>query len=438
MKLHTRVMLGLAGGAAAGIGANLILGGEHAVVAWLNRYLAGPVGQVFLRMLFMIVMPLVFASIALGVAGIGDVRKVGRIGGKVLGFFSITTAMSALLGLALAATLRPGDSLAPEIREALLATYAEDAGAKVQLAAKGGFGVDTLVGIVTRNPVRSAADGDMLGVIFFSLMFGAAVTLIREDRARTMTSWLESLGEVVEKIVAIAMRLAPYGVAALIFGVTSRFGYAVLEPLGFYVLVVLGGLLLHAAVTLSLLVRLLVGVRPGLFYARIREALITAFSTSSSSATLPTSIAVGERNLGLPASIAGFVYPLGATLNMHGTALFEGLTVIFLAQVFGVDLGLGEMAVVMVMCVITAIGTAGVPGGSIPLLVGVMVMFGIPGEGIAIILGVDRILDMARTTLNVAGDHATAVWIAKSEGVWTPASIPPTPGTDEKRLDETP
>ncbi len=438
MKLHTKVLVGLGAGAAAGITANLTLGGAHPVVAAADHYVANPVGQIFLRMLFMIVMPLVFASISLGVAGIGDVRKVGRMGGKTIGFFIVTTGLAVLLGLVLAVVVRPGASLDPEMRARFLEMYAGDAAAKVETAATSTFGVDTLVGIVTRNPVKSAADMDMLGVIFFSLVFGVAITLVRADRAKTMMTWLEALSEVVEKIVSIAMRLAPYGVAGLIFGVTSRFGFAVLEPLAIYVAVVLGGLLLHALITVSFLVRFLVGLSPVLFFSRIREALITAFSTSSSSATLPTSIAVGERNLGLPSEVAGFVYPLGATLCMHGTALFEGVTVLFLAQVFGIELSVVQMAVVMVMCVITAVGTAGVPGGSIPLLVGVMVMFGIPGEGIAIILGVDRILDMARTTLNIVGDHLTATWIAKSEGLWTPAMVPATPGTDETRLDETP
>ena len=436
MKLHTRVMLGLAAGAAAGVTANLVLGGEHGAIAWINRYVAGPVGQIFLRMLLMIVMPLVFASIALGVARIGDLRRVGRIGGKTLIFFFVTTAISATVGMLLAATLRPGDSLAANIREQLLATYAADAGAKVEAAAKSGFGIQTLVDVVTRNPLKSAVDGDLLGVIFFSLLFGAAVTLVKVEAQKTMVSWLEALGEVVEKIVGIAMRLAPYGVFALIFAVTSRFGFAILRPLGFYVAVVIGGLLIQGGLIHSLLLRGLVGLSPVLFFSRIREALVTAFSTSSSNATLPTSIAVAERNLGVPPSIAGFVYPLGTSLNVHGTALFEAATVMFLAQVFGVDLGVGQMAIIVFMCVLT--GTAGVPGGSIPMLVGIMTMFDVPGEGIGIVLGVDRILDMARTTLNVADDHLAAVWVARSEGVWSPAMVPATAGTDEKRLDDSP
>jgi DAACS family dicarboxylate/amino acid:cation (Na+ or H+) symporter len=438
MKLHTRVMIGLLAGAAAGIAANLGLGGEHAAVAWLNKYVAGPVGQVFLRLLFMIVMPLVFASIALGVAGIGDVRKVGRIGSKTLGFFVVTTAIAAAIGLVLCELVRPGERLDPAVRAGLLEAYAVDAGSKIEAAGRTGFGIDTLVNIVTRNPIRSAAEGDMLGVIFFSLIFGAAVTLVRADRAATITAWLDAVNEVMTKIVSMAMRLAPYGVAGLIFGVTSRFGFSILGPLGLYVGVVLGGLALHGVVVLGALVKVLVGLPPGLFFSRIREALVTAFSTSSSSATLPTSIAVGRRNLGVPQEIAGFVYPLGATLNMHGTALFEGVTVIFLAQVFGIDLSLGQMIIVVAMAVLTAIGTAGVPGGSIPLLVGILAMLGIPPEGIAIVLGVDRILDMARTAVNILGDHVTTVWIARSEGAWTPASVPAAPGTDEKQLDETP
>jgi DAACS family dicarboxylate/amino acid:cation (Na+ or H+) symporter len=228
----------------------------------------------------------------------------------------------------------------------------------------------------------------------------------------------------VIKIVEMAMRLAPYGVTALIFGVTSRFGFHLLKPLGAYVLVVIGALLIHVLVNLSMILRFVVGINPFTFFRRIRAALVTAFSTSSSSATLPTALSVAERNLGIPPSIAGFVLPLGSTMCMNGTALFEGITVIFLAQVFGVNLDLGQMIVVMIMAVLTAVGAAGVPGGSIPLLVTILVMFGIPAEGIAIILGVDRILDMSRTTVNVCGDLSATAFVAKSERVWSAASVP--------------
>lgn len=428
MPLHSKILLGLALGAVAGVAANLGLGPGHWLVAGLDRYLAGPVGQVFLRMLSMVVMPLVFASIALGVAGVGDVRRLGRMGARTLGFFLATTALATGLGLLLVRLVEPGTYISAAIREQLLVDYASGAAAKIETAQTAQFGVETLVGIVTRNPIKSATDGDMLGIIFFGLVFGAALTMIRGDRRQAMTTWLEALADVVTTIIDIAMRLAPYGVAGLIFGVTSRFGFALLAPLGVYVGLVLGALLLHAALTMAALIRVLVGVPPLLFFRRIRAALVTAFSTSSSSATLPTNLRVGEQSLGLPAHVCGFVYPLGATMCMNGTALFEGITVIFLCQVFGVALDLGQMAVVMGMAVLTSIGAAAVPGGSIPLMVGMLAMFGVPPEGIAVILGVDRILDMARTAVNVLGDHTAAAFVARSEGLWHPHMLPAEPG----------
>jgi DAACS family dicarboxylate/amino acid:cation (Na+ or H+) symporter len=440
MKLHTKILLGLILGGIAGLVANVGLGSTDPFVTGVNTYLAQPVGQIFLNLLFMIVIPLVFASISLGVAGLGDLRVAGRVGGKAIGYFLVTTALSATLGLVLARVVRPGSGLSAAVRAELLHTYAGDAAAKVQAAATSTFGIQTLVNVVTRNPVKSAVDLDLLGVIFFSLIFGAAITMIRADRAKTMIAWLEALNDIVIKIVEIAMRLAPYGVAGLIFGVTSRFGLALLKPLGSYVVVVLVALLIHAIVTLGLIVRFAVGMSPITFFGRIRASIVTAFSTSSSSATLPTNLAVAEQNLGVPASVAGFVLPLGSTMCMNGTSLFEGITVLFLAEVFGVHLTLGQMIVVMVMTVITAVGAAGVRGGSIPLLIGVLAMFGIPVEGIAIILGVDRILDMSRTTVNVIGDMTATAWVARSEGLWTAADVPSVEGLDTStiRLDETP
>ncbi|MCB9703528.1 MAG: dicarboxylate/amino acid:cation symporter [Myxococcales bacterium] len=438
MKLHTKILLGLVVGAAAGAAFNLGLGGDHDAVVAANRYVAGPIGQIFLRLLFMVVMPLVFASVALGVAGIGDVRRVGRMAGKTLAYFLGTTGLAASLGLVMVALIQPGSRITPEIREGLLTTYASDASAKIEASQTATFGIDTLVGIVTRNPLRSAVDGDMLGLIFFSLVFGAAVTLIRRERGETMIAFLEALNDTVTKIVEVSMRIAPYGVAGLIFGVTSRFGFALLEPLGIYVATVLGALALHVGVTMSLIIAFVIGVSPREFFARIRAAIVTAFSTSSSSATLPTNIEVAERELGIPPKIAGFVLPLGATMCMNGTSLFEGITVIFLCQVFGVELDLGQQIVVMVLSVITAIGAAAVPGGSIPLLVGILAMFEVPPEGIAVVLGVDRILDMARTTVNVIGDHTAAAFIARSEGAWSPEVMPVEYGGAARRVDESP
>ncbi|MGQ0764377.1 MAG: dicarboxylate/amino acid:cation symporter [Gemmatimonadota bacterium] len=425
MKLHTKILIGLVLGGTAGILANILLGPTNEWVQRINHYVAGPIGQIFLRMLFMIVIPLVFASIALGVAGLGDIRRVGRVGSKAIGYFFASTALAATLGLVIVSIVRPGERIPPETRSELMATYATDASSRVEAAATSTFGIETLVNIVPRNPIRSAAELDMLGTIFFGIVFGAALTLIASERAKPMISWLEALNDVVIKIVGMAMKLAPYGVAALIFGVASRFGLDLLKLLGFYVVTVIAALLIHVAVNLSIILRVLVNISPRLFFSRVRSALVTAFSTSSSSATLPTALETAEKQLGIPPQIAGFVLPLGSTMCMNGTALFEGMTVITLAQAFGISLSLGQMAAVMVMSVITAVGAAGVPGGSIPLLVGVLAMFGVPPEGIAIILGVDRILDMSRTCVNVCGDLTATAWVARSEGVWSAADVPP-------------
>lgn len=425
MKLHTKILLGLLTGAAIGVTANLSLGGDDAVVVWINRYVAGPVGQIFLRMLFMIVVPLIFASITVGVAGLGDIRKIGRVGGKAMGIFLFTTLIAASIGLIAVNLARPGAQLDATVRAELLASYSAQASATAEVSAQQDFGIQTLINLVPRNPIRSAVELDLLGLIFFAIVFGAALTLVDAQRAQPVVRFLEGLNDVVIKIVEFAMNLAPFGVAALIFGVTSAFGFNLLVPLAGYVLVVLLSLILHAAGVYSLILRFVIGISPRTFFSRIRSTMVTAFSTSSSSATLPTNLAVTQKNLGVPESVSGFVLPLGATMNMNGTSMFEGITVLFLAQVFGVDLSLGQQIVVIIMCVLTAVGAAGVPGGSIPLLVGIMAMFGIPPEGIAIILGVDRILDMSRTTVNVTGDALSALWVAKSEGVWTAASLPP-------------
>ena len=424
MKLHTKILLGLAFGALAGVAVNLTVGTDHPAVRAVNDYLAVPVGQIFLRMLFMVVMPLVFASIALGVCGLGDIRKVGRVGGKAVGYFLITTAMAASLGLVVVNLMRPWERVTPETRAELMERFSKDASGRVEVAATSEFGMQTLINIVPRNPIQAAVNTDMLGVIFFGLMFGAALTLIPQDKAQPMIAWLEALNEVVTRIIHFAMLLAPFGVAGLIFTVASRFGFDLLVAIAAFVATVLIALLAHVGITLSLVIRFLIGLSPLVFFNRIKSALITAFSTSSSSATLPTAMAVAEEQLGVPKRIAGFVLPIGSTMCMNGTAIFEGITVIFLAEIFGVDLTLPQMVIVMVMSVLTAVGAAGVPGGSIPLLVGILTMFGVPGEAIAIVLGVDRILDMSRTTVNVFSDLTATAFVAKSEGIWSARDVP--------------
>jgi DAACS family dicarboxylate/amino acid:cation (Na+ or H+) symporter len=425
MKLHTKILLGLAAGLVAGVTTNLTVGVDNPAVEWVNKYIAGPVGQVFLRMLFMVVMPLVFASITLGVAGLGDIRRVGRVGGKAIGYFFITTCLAATLGLIIVNVMRPWERVLPETRTALMERFAGDASTRVEAAGTTGqFGPETFVAIVPRNPIDAAAKTDMLAVIFFGLMFGAALTLIASEKAKPMIVWLEALNEVVIQIIHFAMLLAPYGVACLIFTVSSRFGFDLMIAVAAFVVTVLIALVAHVVITLFAILRFGIGISPLLFVSRIEAALVTAFSTSSSSATLPTGLDVAENRLGIPRQIAGFVLPIGSTMCMNGTAIFEGITVIFLAEIFNVDLSLTQMAIVMIMSVITAIGAAGVPGGSIPLLVGILTMFGVPGEGIAIVLGVDRILDMSRTTVNVFSDLTATAFVAKSEGIWSAKDVP--------------
>ncbi len=421
MKLHTKIVLGLLLGAAAGLAAYSLAGGAP-WVTWISSNVAQPVGQIFLRMLIMTVVPLVFCSLALGVAGLGDIRRIGRVGGRAIGYFLISTALAATLGIILVNLVRPGDGLDVTVREQLMATYRTQAqGIQAGMAVKPG--VDMLVNIVPRNPIKAAADLDMLGIIFFSVVFGAALTLIPEEKAKPVLRVLDAAGLAIVKIIDLAMKLAPYGVFGLIFVVTSRFGWDLLGVLGKYVAVVLVGLLLHGLVTISVLVRVLGGMNPLVFFSRIRASIITAFSTSSSNATLPTNIAVAEEELHIPPKIAGFVLPIGSTMCMNGTALYEGVTVLFLAQVFGVPLGLGTQVVVVLLSVITAVGAAGVPGGSLPLLMVVLASVGVSPEAIAIILGVDRILDMCRTTLNVVGDMSATVYVARTESDWDPAKV---------------
>jgi dicarboxylate/amino acid:cation (Na+ or H+) symporter, DAACS family len=424
IPLHARILIGLLLGATAGIVANATARGTPRL-EWMIANIAQPIGQVFLRMLFMVVVPLVFTSISLGVAQLGDLRRIGRVGAKTLGFFVATTALAALLGLLLVNVVRPGEAIDSQTRSALLAKYAPQAAEKQTAAAIEGFGIHTFVAIVPRNPVDAAAKGDMLGLIFFALIFGIALTRLPAVTSLPVINVLEGVAKAVEVMIGFAMKLAPVGVFALIFSVTASFGVEVLKSLSLYVAMVLVGLLIHQFGVIGVLAKVLGGINPLTFFRRARGLMITAFSTSSSNATLPTNIRTAEYEFGVPSEIAGFVLPLGATMNMNGTALFEGMTVLFLAQVFGIELSLGSQAIVVVMAVITAIGAAGVPSGSIPLLVLVLQMVGVPGEGIALILGVDRILDMSRTVPNVTGDLLAAIVITRSERL--PFVIPKEP-----------
>lgn len=393
--------------------ARLLLGEDPSLLTF-TAYVTEPFGRLFLQLIFMIVLPLLFSALALGVVGLGDVHTLGRIGLKTFLYTLIVTSASVLLGLTLVNFFRPGEGLAPETRAALQQTM--PAPPAPATSGSGNPVLRILTAIVPDNPLRAAAQGEMLAVMFFSLMVGVGLALSPPDKVEPFIKVLEGLYEVVMRLIDLAMRLAPYGVAALLFTLTARFGLSILKPLLGYMGVVLCGLALHLLVTYSLLVRYLGGMQPRFFFRQISEVMLTAFSTSSSNATLPTALRVTQEKLGVPRDIASFVLTLGSTANQNGTALFEGVTILFLAQFYGVSLSLGAQAFVVLISVLAGIGTAGVPGGSLPLMVPILQAVGVPGEGIGIILGVDRVLDMSRTVLNVTGDITAAVYVAHSEG----------------------
>jgi DAACS family dicarboxylate/amino acid:cation (Na+ or H+) symporter len=415
MKLHTKILLGLVAGAAVGVAVNLATGGGP-VTERVVSLVTEPIGKMWLSALIMIVIPLIVSTLSLGVAGLGSLKRLGRIGVLTILSFLSLTACSTALGLTLMNVIKPGRSLDPAIKAQLMETYKGQTEGAMGLS-ENRFNIDLLVRIVPRNPVQAAANGDMLAVIFFALMIGVAITAIPSERAEPMVKFLDSLGQITVAIIHLVMKVAPVGVFCLIFSVTARFGFHLLISLLQYVVTVVGGLVVFQFIGYPVILALVAKFPPLEFFRKIRIVMITAFSTSSSNATLPTTLQTSEENLGVPSEIGGFVLPLGATMNMNGTALYEGATVLFLAQVFGVHLSLGAQVIVVLMAVLTAIGTAGIPSGSIPLLMMVLGVVGVPMEGIAIILGVDRILDMCRTTLNVTGDLVTATVVSRFEGV---------------------
>jgi DAACS family dicarboxylate/amino acid:cation (Na+ or H+) symporter len=406
------MLLGFAIGAAAGIAAHFLLPDSPALAGFI-RYVAGPIGKIFLRLLSMLVVPLLFAALVLGIAGLGDVSRLGRIGLKTLAYTVLVSAIAVFLGIGLANTLRPGEGMAPELRERLLVGAAETAQKAVESPPKSG--VDLLLDIVPENPIRAMAAGDMLAVMFFALFFGIGLASVRTAAARRLEAGIQGLYDVMMHLIGVVIRFAPIGVAALLFKLTAELGYTILGQLARYVGVVVLGLALHQFVVYGLAVRFLGGMSPRAFFSNIREAMITAFSTASSNATLPTALRVAQENLRLPPAIARFVLTIGSTANQNGTALFEGVTVLFLAQFYGVTLDLVQQATVVLVCVMGGIGTAGVPSGSIPVIAMILGTVGVPVEGIGLILGVNHFLDMCRTTLNVTGDLAAAVVVSRGE-----------------------
>lgn len=441
MPLHTKIMLGLVVGAVAGLAANYI--GEKSPAAKeqitnIAANFAEPIGKIFLRLVIMVVVPLVVSALALGVLELGDVRRLGRVGLRTLGFTLILSLSSVFIGITLVEIMKPGEGrLTAEQQQQLKERYGGAASGAEDKAAKSKAVKDTLLDLLPENPLQEmvgAIDGSskgngMLAVMVFALILGVALT-VSTERTATLVKVLEGMFDVSMTVIGFAMRVAPYAVACLVFSVTAQIGFDILLTLLRFVVTVLLGLGIQMFVVYPILLLLAARMSPKRFFIDVSEAIFTAFGTSSSNATLPTSLRVAKEELKLKPEVSQFVLTVGATANQNGTALFEGVVVLFLAQVFGVDLSLGQQITVVLMAVLAGIGTAGVPGGSIPLIVIVLKTVGVPSEGIAIILGVDRLLDMCRTVLNVTGDLVLAACVSRTEEraekLATPQTVPPT------------
>jgi Na+/H+-dicarboxylate symporter len=417
-KLANRILRGLVLGAAAGAAVLLLapyVPGLLDVAQWLSINLFDPLGQVFLRMLFFVVIPLVFASLTGGVLQLGQLSNLGPLAGRTFSLFFVNMAIAATLGLVMMNVLNPGGRLDEETSARLVQEYSGQAQQHVAThesrqpitpaAVVDMFMPRNLFGAFVGNQRNTL--GDILPLILFAILVGAAGLKLPEQRRRGMLGGLESVTELMTTIVHFALRLAPYAVPAMIFSVVVKVGFDILLALGLFVLGCGGMLLLHLFGTMSIWLRFLARRSPRAFFRDIKDVLVTAFSTSSSSASLPAALAACRERLGIAPSTAGFVMPLGTTMNMSGTALYEGCVVLFIAQVFGVHLGLVEQATLVFLAVLSAVAVAAIPGGSLPLIAGLLVAFGIPPEGIGIILGVDRLLDMTRTMTNVGADMAT-------------------------------
>jgi Na+/H+-dicarboxylate symporter len=414
-SLQTQMLTGFLIGLVLGLIVHATAGGA-AWVETVTTYVTQPIGQIFLRLLFMLVIPLLFSALVVGIAEMGDIGALKRAGLRTLLFTVLLSGIAVVIALAVVNLLRPGDGVDPATAQALLANAGDGANAILSGGATQKSGMDQLIGIVPSNVIRAAADNDILAVMFFALFFGIGIVLTRHANADKLKDVIEGVFEVSMRLIGVVIRLAPIAVACFMFNLAALFGWDLLVRLASYVGVVLLALGLHMFVTYPLAIRLFGGMSPRAFFRAVRAPMLMAFSTASSNATLPTSLRVAETELKLPPAISRFVLTIGATANQNGTAMFEGVTVLFLAQFFGVDLGIGQQAVVLLICILGGIGTAGVPAGSLPVVALILGMVGVPPEGIGLVLGVDRLLDMCRTTLNVTGDLVVATLVSRGEG----------------------
>lgn len=418
IPLYVWMLLGFALGLAGGLYVNQ---NDLVVASWAMDIIQA-VGQIFLRLLFMLVLPLLFAALAVGVAEMGDLKSLGRVGFKTLIFTILVSAIAVAIGLVMVNYFRPGDGVDPALAQQLLAEGAEGAAGIVGNAPKSIEAGQFFLDMIPSNVIAAAAQNQILPVMVFALIFGIGLVMAKSPATDRLQETLQGLFEVMMKLINLVIRLAPIAIAALMFHLAALFGWELLVRLGAYAGVALGAMAIHMFVVYPLLVLVFGGMSPLRFANGVKEPFVVAFSTASSNATLPVALKAAEQQLKLPRRISRFVLTVGATANQNGTALFEGVTVLFLAQFFGVDLSLQQQFVVMLVCILGGIGTAGVPAGSLPVIALILTMVNVPPEGIGLILGVDRFLDMCRTTLNVTGDLVAATVVSRGEKD-VPASV---------------
>ncbi len=410
LQLYTKILIGLAAGIVFGLIANRL---EFS--GFVSAYIK-PVGAAFIRLISMVVVPLVFASLLVGTASLKDIRTLGRIGAKTIAFYLCTTAIAVSIGLLLTSVVHPGSSLPAEARQKLIADAAAQKDLPVQAAAEKPSIGDLLLGIIPTNPVKALAEAQMLQIIFFAMLMGVCLTLIPPDRSEIVIRFFKAVDETIVQMVHVIMRLAPYAVFALIAAVVADFGLGILVMLLRYCIVVLVGLTAHMVLIYGLALKVFTRMSVASFFRGFRPAQLVAFCSSSSNATLPVTMECVEKNLGVSSQISSFTLPLGATINMDGTALLQGVATAFLAQIYGMDLTLVQKLTVVLTATLASVGTAGIPGAGMVMLAIVLNSVGVPLQGIGIILGVDRFLDMCRTVVNITGDAACAVVVASTEG----------------------
>ncbi|WP_435418657.1 dicarboxylate/amino acid:cation symporter [Parerythrobacter aurantius] len=410
-KLQLRILIGFVAGLIAGLLA-FSFARDAAWVESVVTYVTGPIGQVFLRLLFMLVIPLLFSALVVGIAEMGEVKSLGKVGLKTLLYTVVVSSIAVVISLALVNLIKPGAGIDPVAAQELLEQGAEGASSIVQASAESDAGVNQVIAIVPNNVIAAMSSNDILAVMFFALFFGIGLLLVQTSRTETLKDAIEGVFEVSMKLIGFVIQLAPIAIFCFMFNLTAQFGWDLLVKLAAFVAVVLLALAVQMFGVFPMILKFIAHKNPSAFFRETREASVMAFSTASSNATLPTALRVAENELKLPRRISRFVLTIGATANQNGTAMFEGVTVLFLAQFFGVELGLMDQAFVMLICILAGIGTAGVPGGSLPVIALILVGVGVDPAGIGLILGVDRFLDMCRTTLNVVGDLVAAQTIS--------------------------